>query len=100
FKRTLRRRPRDVSSGPSTGQATHDLLSSRSHSLAHVIGKRRRKRAQIAFEPRVSRMRLERRLVLVQRALDLDLHAVASLVRATVAPHDLDALVRIVDGNR
>src|SRR2546427_9678241 len=84
FKRTLRRRPRDVSSGASPGQATQDLLSSRSRSLAHVIGERRRQRTQIALELRVSRMRLERRLVHVQRALDLDLHAVTSLVRAAV----------------
>src|SRR6478735_573643 len=65
--------------------------------LADVPGELRGDRRQVPLQLRIARVRRERVLVHVQRAIELDLQTVAPLVRASVLAHDLHALVRIVD---
>jgi len=53
---------------------------------------------EIRFERRIVRIRLERRLVHVEPAIQFDLQAVAALGRPAVAPYDLDTFQRQMAG--
>src|SRR5262249_22210555 len=65
--------------------------------ITYESGERLHEMGQVRAEPVEAGKPLQRALVHIERAINLDLEAVAILGRASLPSHDLDALVPFVD---